>query len=104
MIPPYNGFGDEEDSLGYVYRLMPIAPKKDYFKWMDNQICLRYYAKLNTKAPEDLDRRFIITFFCYDDNLLVYEPRTTKLRYILIFRSNLINHYYYQRYLSWQVP
>jgi len=74
IIPPYNGFGDEEDSLGYVYRLMPIAPKKDYFKWMDNQICLRYYAKLNTKAPEDIDRRFIISFFLYDDGLLVYEP------------------------------
>jgi hypothetical protein len=38
IIPPYNGFGDEEDSLGYVYRLIPKPPKKDYFKWVDNQI------------------------------------------------------------------
>lgn len=36
VIPPYNGFGDEEDSLGYVYRLIPKAPKKDFFKWVDN--------------------------------------------------------------------
>jgi len=36
MIPPYNGFGDENDSLGYVYRLIPKPPKKDFFKWVDN--------------------------------------------------------------------
>jgi len=35
IIPPYNGFGDEEDSLGNVYRLIPLPPKKDYFKWVD---------------------------------------------------------------------
>ena len=74
MIPPHNGFGDEEDSLGYVYRLIPKPPKKDYFKWMDNQIYLRFQAKLNTIKPEDIDRRFIITFFLHDDNVLVYEP------------------------------
>lgn len=26
IIPPYNGFGDEQDSLGYVYRLIPKPP------------------------------------------------------------------------------
>jgi len=31
IIPPYNGFGDENDSLGYVYRLVPKPPKKDFF-------------------------------------------------------------------------
>ena len=36
IIPPYNGFGDEKDSLGYVYRLVPKPPKKDFFKWVDN--------------------------------------------------------------------
>jgi hypothetical protein len=74
IIPPHNGFGDEEDSLGYVYRLIPKPPKKDYFKWMDNQAYLRFHAKLNTTKPEDVDRRFIITFFLHDDNILVYEP------------------------------
>ena len=48
QIPPYNGFGDEEDSLGYVYRLVPIPPKKDFFKWVDNQVNLRFVAKLKT--------------------------------------------------------
>ena len=56
QLPPYNGFGDEEDSLGYVYRLIPKPPKKDYFKWVDNQKNLRFKAKLNTTKPEDVDR------------------------------------------------
>lgn len=51
IIPPYNGFGDEEDSLGYVYRLIPKPPKKDFFKWVDQQVCLRFTAKFNTNKP-----------------------------------------------------
>jgi len=74
IIPPYNGFGDEEDSLGNVYRLVPLPPKKDFFKWVDNQHQLKLTAKLNTKNPEDLDRRFIITFYLNDDTVMVYEP------------------------------
>jgi len=74
IIPPYNGFGDEEDSLGYVYRLIPKPPKKDYFKWMDNQLYLRFRAKMNTTNPEDKNRDFIITFFLHDDTVLIYEP------------------------------
>jgi len=74
QIPPYNGFGDEEDSLGYVYRLVPIPPKKDYFKWMDNQQYLRFKGKFITNKPEDINREFIITFFLHDDTVLVYEP------------------------------
>jgi len=74
IIPPYNGFGDEEDSLGYVYRLIPKPPKKDYFKWMDNQLYLRFRAKMNTTNPEDKNREFIISFFLHDDTVLIYEP------------------------------
>lgn len=60
IIPPYNGFGDENDSLGYVYRLVPKPPKKDFFKWVDNQVNLRFKAKLQTAAPEDVNRRFVV--------------------------------------------
>lgn len=31
-IPPYNGFGSEEDSLGSVFSLMPKPPRKDLVK------------------------------------------------------------------------
>lgn len=73
-IPPYNGFGDEEDSIGYVFRLIPKPPPKDYFKYIDNdKIILRFLAKLNTKVTEDHDRRFLISFFMADDSIQVYE-------------------------------
>jgi len=30
-VPPYNGFGDEEDSKSQLYRLVPQRPKGDFF-------------------------------------------------------------------------
>lgn len=75
QIPPHNGFGDEIDSLGYVYRLIPEKPKKDFFKAVDNEgKILRYTARFNTRVPEDVDRRFIISFFLSDDSISIYEP------------------------------
>jgi hypothetical protein len=75
QIPPHNGFGDEIDSLGYVYRLIPEKPKKDFFKAVDNEgKILRFTAKFNTRVPEDVDRRFIIQFFLSDDSISIYEP------------------------------
>ena len=72
--PPYNGFGDEQDSLGNCNRLILKVPKKDYFKYIDNdKIILRFLAKLNTVIPEDKDRRFLISFFMSDDSIQVYE-------------------------------
>ena len=47
-IPAYNGYGDEKDSLGYVFRLLPQPPKKDFFKFVDmDQKILRFYGRLN---------------------------------------------------------
>ena len=75
QIPPHNGFGDEVDSLGYVYDLVPKKPKIDFFKYVDNdKKILRYTAKFNTKVPEDLDRRFIISFYLADDTISIFEP------------------------------
>ena len=75
QIPPHNGFGDEIDSLGYVFRLIPEKPKKDFFKAVDNEgKILRFTARLNTRVPEDVDRRFIISFFLSDDSISIYEP------------------------------
>ena len=49
IIPPYNGFGDEVDSLGYVYKLEPKKPKRDFFKYVDNDgKILRFTARFNT--------------------------------------------------------
>lgn len=74
-MPPHNGFGDEVDSLGYVYDLVPKKPKIDFFKYVDNdKKILRYTARFNTKVPEDLDRRFIISFYLADDTISIFEP------------------------------
>lgn len=75
QIPPHNGFGDEVDSLGYVYDLIAKKPKIDFFKFVDNdKKVLRYTARFNTKAPEDVDRRFIVSFYLADDTISIFEP------------------------------
>lgn len=75
VIPPYNGFGDEEDSLGYVYKLEPKKPKRDFFKYVDNDgKVLRFTAKFITQVPEDVDRRFIISYYLADDTISIFEP------------------------------
>lgn len=64
QVPPYNGFGNEIDTLGYIYDLIPKKPKGDFFKSVDNdKKVLRYNARFNTRVPEDIDRRFIISFY-----------------------------------------
>merc|ERR1712166_1650770 len=48
QIPPYNGFGNEEDTLGYIYDLIPKKPKGDFFKSVDNdKKILRYTARFS---------------------------------------------------------
>ncbi len=54
---------------------MPDKPKRDFFKYVDNdKKILRFTAKFNTRVPEDLDRRFIISFYLSDDTLSIFEP------------------------------
>jgi len=75
QVPPHNGFGDEIDSLGYVYDLIPKKPKIDFFKYVDNdKKILRYTARFNTRVPEDVERRFIISFYLADDTISIFEP------------------------------
>jgi len=75
QIAPYNGFGNETDTLGYIYRLVPQKPKTDFFKAVDNdKKILRYTASFNTRVPEDVDRRFIVSFYLADDTISIYEP------------------------------
>ncbi|CAG9323312.1 unnamed protein product [Blepharisma stoltei] len=74
VIPPHDGLGSEEDSLGYVYRLIPKPPYKDYFKFIDNSHrILRWTARFNSPQPEDVDRKFIISMFLNDDTLQIHE-------------------------------
>ena len=67
--------GGEKDSLGYLKKLVPQRPKVDEFKALDNdKKILRFTARFNTRTPEDVDRRFIISFYLGDDTIGIYEP------------------------------
>ena len=75
QIAPYNGIGNEEDTLGYIYKLVPDKPKGNFFKSVDNdKKILRFTGRFNTRVPEDIDRRFIISFYLADDTISIYEP------------------------------
>jgi hypothetical protein len=70
-------------------RLENKAPMKDYFKYIDNdKIILRFLARFNTKVPEDVERRFLISFFMADDSIQVYEMpnRNSGREYIFILK------------------
>ncbi|XP_001624761.2 EF-hand domain-containing family member C2 [Nematostella vectensis] len=79
-VPPYNGFGSEEDSLCSCLSLIPKPPKRDFIKFMEKDRhglesnVLRFVGCLNTTRPIDMDRRFIISYFLSDDTILVFEP------------------------------
>ncbi|KAF2975435.1 hypothetical protein EK904_002001 [Melospiza melodia maxima] len=79
IIPPYNGFGTEEDSLNSCKSVVIQTPHKDYRQFlvkdrygMDSFI-LRYAAKLITDIAVDKDRKFIISYFLSDDTISVFE-------------------------------
>ena len=72
--PVYNGYGTAEDSLGSVYSLNPKAPKIDMKKMFKQDMhILRFEAKLISTEPDDETRRFIISFYCGDDTIQIYE-------------------------------
>jgi hypothetical protein len=73
-VPPHNGYGTEEDSIGNVLKLMPNAPKPDMYKIFDNdQHVLRFECKLISSTYEDEMRKFILCYYPSDDSIKVFE-------------------------------
>ena len=72
-VPPYNGFGSEEDSLLNVYSLAPKRLNKDWNKFMSEESDLKFSAQLMSNSPEDYDRKFVITYFLQDDAITITE-------------------------------
>ena len=69
-VPPYNGYGTVEDSLGSVYSLQPKPPKIDMKKMFKQDMhILRFESKLISTEPDDENRAFIISFYCGDDTI-----------------------------------
>lgn len=71
-IPPPTGFGSEEDSMRSVNgSLMPgPAPVK---KLGESKI-LSFFASLLSGGVDDIDRRFVISFYVQDNTIKVVEP------------------------------
>ena len=76
VIPPYNGFGSEEDSLrSCTGSLSPPPPKKDLQKMRDKGgVILRFNAQLVSTKADDAARRFVLSFFMEDDTIAIREP------------------------------
>jgi len=73
-IPAYNGYGSPEDSLGSVFALKAKPPKVDMKKMFKQDMhVLRFDAALVSTEPDDETRRFIISFYCGDDTIQIYE-------------------------------
>ena len=83
VIPPYNGFGTEEDSLSNCLSLLPRPPRRDFARFMeadragvDLQV-LRFLARLELAKPDpsgiNEQRRFIVSYFLTDGTMSVFE-------------------------------
>ena len=74
-IPPYNGFGSEEDSLLNVFYLDPTGKTKEFIneKFKRDKHILRYLAKLISSNPADEERKFLVSFYLRDNSIQVYE-------------------------------
>jgi hypothetical protein len=73
--PPYNGFGDELDSLGSCMRLDIKAPRKDgsrFAKHGNNVV--KFAMKLENGVAADEIRRFVLSCFLADDTICIFEP------------------------------
>ena len=73
-IPPWNGFGGEEDSLA---NCMPNGkpPRRDFVRLLEmDKDVLRFLARMVSDKPVDSTRRVILSFFLADDTVLIFEP------------------------------
>jgi hypothetical protein len=73
-VPPETGYGTPEDSMASVIALRPVPPKFDMKKMFKQDMhILRFNAKLVSTEPDDESRTFIVSFYCGDDTIQVYE-------------------------------
>ncbi|XP_012262352.2 EF-hand domain-containing family member C2-like [Athalia rosae] len=78
-VPPYNGYGSYEDSLGNCFSIEPRPPKIDFVKFYEHDKqgfeshVLRFRAKLISNIPENNDRHFIIRVFLTDNTISIFE-------------------------------
>ena len=73
--PPYNGFGDEDDSLGSWKNLVLKPPKKNVKQYIENSgTMMKFTMKLDAADPANEVRRFVLTYYLADDTISIFEP------------------------------
>ncbi|KAF6719515.1 EF-hand domain-containing family member C2 [Oryzias melastigma] len=73
-LPPYNGFGSEEDSLSSCYGIQLRRPKKNLQTFLEkDSIVLTFQAKMMSDDADERKRTFVISFYLCDDTMSVYE-------------------------------
>lgn len=74
-IPPYNGYGTEEDSLLNVFYLNFQNKNKERYanKFKRDKHILRFLSKMVSPDPANEDRSFLVSFFCGDETIQVFE-------------------------------
>jgi hypothetical protein len=69
-LPPYTGYGSEEDSLAScVGSLIPSIPMK---KFGVNKI-MNFLGKMETENPEDSGREFVVSYYLTDNTVKINE-------------------------------
>ena len=74
-IPPYNGYGSEEDSLLNVFYLDISNKNKERYidRFKKDKHILRFSAKMISSNPSNEERAFLISFFCGDGTIQIFE-------------------------------
>ena len=74
-IPPYNGYGSEEDSLLNVFYLDISNKNKERYidRFKKDKHILRFLAKMISSNPSNEERGFLISFFCGDETMQIFE-------------------------------
>jgi hypothetical protein len=71
-VPPPTAFGSEEDSLRSCQGSLLPGPPRVKKQGEDRKLC--FFASLLSGGPDDVDRRFVLTFFVQDGTIKVQEP------------------------------
>jgi hypothetical protein len=74
-VPPHNGFGDEQDSLGSWQSLAVKPIKKDTRRQLENSTKqLKFQLAFADADSSNSIRRFVLTYFLADGSLSIFEP------------------------------
>lgn len=73
-VPPFNGFGSEEDSLRSVYSIRPKKPTRDLSKSEASGQVMRFSIQMAHARDEDKQRVFTLQYYLIDDTMAIREP------------------------------